>query len=74
MGEVWKIAITDSLNKFLVKVLDFLPNLLAMVTILIIGYLIAWAVKALLLRFLKAVQFDRVSSQWGLSNVYPKEG
>ncbi len=74
MGEVWKTAIVDSFNKFLVKVLDFLPNLLAMVTVLIIGFLIAWAVKVLLLRFLKAVQFDRVSGQWGLSDVLSKGG
>ncbi|MGZ3614632.1 MAG: membrane protein, partial [Thermodesulfobacteriota bacterium] len=65
MGEVWRTAIIESFNKFLGKVLIFLPNLLAMVTILIIGFLIAWAVKVLLLRFLKAIQFDRVSKQWG---------
>jgi len=74
MGEVWKTAIIDSFNKFLVKVLGFLPNLLAMLTILIIGLLIAWAVKVLLLRFLKAIQFDRVSRQWGLYDVLSKGG
>jgi len=74
MGEVWKAAMTDSFNKFFAKVLDFLPNLLAMVTILIIGFLIAWAVKVLLLRFLKAVQFDKVSGQWGLSDALSKGG
>jgi small-conductance mechanosensitive channel len=74
MGEVWRTAITDSFNKFLGKVLTFLPNLLAMVTILIVGFLIAWAVKGLLLRFLKAIQFDRVSRQWGLSDVLSKGG
>jgi len=74
MGEVWKTAMTDSFNKFFAKVLGFLPNLLAMVTILIIGLLIAWAVKVLLLRFLKAVQFDKVSGQWGLSDILSKGG
>jgi hypothetical protein len=74
MGEVWRTAIIDSFNKFLGKVLTFLPNLLAMVTILIVGLLIAWAVKGLLLRFLKAIQFDRVSRQWGLSDVLSKGG
>ncbi|MGZ3590395.1 MAG: mechanosensitive ion channel family protein [Thermodesulfobacteriota bacterium] len=74
MGEVWRTAIIESFNKFLGKVLIFLPNLLAMVTILIIGFLIAWAVKVLLLRFLKAIQFDKVSKQWGLSDVLSKGG
>ena len=74
MGEVWKATITDSFNKFLGKVLTFLPNLLAMITILIIGFLIAWIVKLLLLRFLKAIQFDKMSERWGFSRVLSKGG
>jgi hypothetical protein len=74
MGEVWRTAIIDSFNKFLGKVLTFFPNLLAMVTILFVGLFIAWAVKVLLLRFLKAIQFDRMSRQWGLSDVLSKGG
>ena len=74
MGEIWKSAISDSLNKFLTKVLTFLPNLLAMITILIIGFLIAWIFKILILRFLKAIQFDRVSERWGLTIALSKGG
>jgi len=74
MGEVWKATITDSFNKFLGKVLTFLPNLLAMITILVIGFLIAWIVKLLLLRFLKAIQFDKMSDRWGFSHILSKGG
>jgi hypothetical protein len=74
MGEVWRVAITDSLNRFLGKVIIFLPNLLAMITILVVGFLIAWIFKKLLFRFLKAIQFDRVSKQWGLADVLSKGG
>jgi hypothetical protein len=74
MGEIWKAAITDSFSKFLGKVITFLPNLLAMITILIIGLLIAWAIKILLLRFLKAIKFDRVSERWGLTHMLSKGG
>jgi len=74
MGEVWRVAITDSLNKFLAKVLTFLPNLLAMITILIVGFFNAWVVKMFLLRVLKAVQFDRMSEKWGLTYVFSKGG
>jgi len=74
MGEVWRVAITDSLNRFLGKVIIFLPNLLAMITILVVGFLIAWIFKKLLFRFLKAIQFDRVSRQWGLADVLSKGG
>jgi len=74
MGEVWGVAISDSFNKFLGKVLTFLPNLLAMITILIIGFLIAWIVKKLIFRFLKAIQFDKVSERWGLAEILSKGG
>lgn len=74
MGEVWTSAITDSLNKFLAKVITFVPNLLAMITILIIGFLIAWIIKIILLRFLKAIQFDKVSERWGLTHILSKGG
>jgi len=74
MGEVWRVAISDSFNKFLGKVTTFLPNLLAMVTILIIGFLIAWIVKKFIFHFLKAIQFDRVSERWGLTEVLSKGG
>ena len=74
MGEVWRVAISDSFDKFLGKVITFLPNLLAMITILIIGFLIAWIVKKLIFRFLKAIQFDKVSERWGLVEVLSKGG
>jgi hypothetical protein len=74
MGEIWKAAMTDSFNKFLGKVITFLPNLLAMITIVIIGFLIAWAIKILLLRFLKAIKLDRMSEKWGLTPMLSKGG
>ena len=74
MGEVWKGTIADSLNRFLEKVIIFLPNLLAMITILVVGFFVAWVFKKLLFRFLKAIQFDRVSRQWGLADVLSKGG
>jgi len=74
MSEIWRAAIVDSFNKFLGKVITFLPNLLAMITILIIGFIIAWAIKIFFLRFLKAIKFDRVSERWGLTHMLSKGG
>jgi hypothetical protein len=74
VGEMWKAAMTDSFNKFLGKVITFLPNLLAMITIVIIGFLIAWAIKILLLRFLKAFKLDKMSEKWGLTPRLSKGG
>jgi hypothetical protein len=72
--ETWRTVILDSFNNFLRKVLIFLPNLLAMITILILGFLIAWIVKILLFRFLKIIRFDRLSNNWGLTQLLLKGG
>ncbi len=74
MGEIWQNAIYESFNKFLEKVITFLPNLLAMITIVIIGFLIAWAIKILLLHFLKAIKFDKMSERWGFTHMLSKGG
>lgn len=72
MPEPWSVDITDSFNRFLGKILTFLPNLLVMITILIIGFLIAWVVKKILSRFFMAIQFDKLSERWGLTHVLSK--
>ncbi len=74
MGEVWRVAVVESFNKFLGKVVTFFPNLLAMITIFIIGFVIAWIVKKVLFSFLRAVQFDRASERWGLTLLLAQRG
>jgi hypothetical protein len=74
MEETWKTAMTNSFNQFLGKIITFLPNLLAMITILIVGFIVAWIFKYLLLRFLRAIQFDSVSERWGLTRILSKGG
>ncbi|MBS3920034.1 MAG: hypothetical protein KG012_14240 [Deltaproteobacteria bacterium] len=74
MSEIWRTAIVASFDKFLGKVVTFLPNLLAMITILVIGLITAWIIKTLLFRFLKAIQFDRVSERWGLTHILSRGG
>jgi hypothetical protein len=74
MDEPWKVDITDSFNRFLGKIAAFLPNLLVMITILIVGFLIAWIIKKLILRFLRAIQFDKLSERWGLTHALSKGG
>lgn len=72
--ETWRVAILDSFNNFLKKVFTFLPNLLAMISILIVGFLVAWIVKIFLSRLLKIIHFDRLSERWGLTQLLTKGG
>ena len=72
MREPWSIDITDPFHRFLAKLLTFLPNLLVMIIILIIGFLIAWIIKKLVFHFLKISHFDKLSERWGLTHVLSK--
>jgi hypothetical protein len=72
MGEPWKVDVTDPFSRFLGKIITFLPNLLVMITIFIVGFFIAWVVKKLLSHFLRAIRFDKLSEQWGLTHVLSK--
>jgi len=74
MEEIWRNAIADSWTKFMGKVVAFLPNLLAMITILIVGLIVAWFVRILLHRLFKAIQLDKRSESWGLVVALSKEG
>jgi hypothetical protein len=74
MEEIWRNAIADSLIKFMGKVIAFLPNLLAMITILIVGLVVAWFVRILLHRLFRAIQLDKRSASWGLAVALSKEG
>lgn len=74
MGMNWRMILIESFNKFLGKVVTFLPNLLAMVTIFIIGFLVAWILKIILYRILKAIQLDKISERWGLAHILSKTG
>jgi hypothetical protein len=70
MGE----AMSESFNRFLSKVIMFLPNLLAMISIFIVGFLIAWLFKFLLLRLLRAVHFDNLCKRWGVTEMLWRGG
>ncbi len=60
--------LTDIFHKFAA----FLPNLLAMLVILIVGILLARLLRMLLVRFLKAIDFDSWSDRMGVTSILRK--
>jgi hypothetical protein len=67
-------AITDPLERFFDKVLIFLPNLLSFVVILLIGIVIAWILKKICVRVLRAINLDKMCENAGTSSVLAKGG
>ncbi|MFN3476616.1 MAG: mechanosensitive ion channel family protein [Candidatus Methylomirabilales bacterium] len=74
MSELWREAMIEAVRNTLKRIALFLPNLLAMLTLLVIGLGIGWIAKGLLLRILRAVRFDPLCERWGLSQALLKAG
>jgi hypothetical protein len=67
-GSFWNDAILEPLRRFGGQALDFLlNNLLAMVVVLVLGVLVAAAVRGLLALLLRLTQFDRFAERQGLT-------
>ncbi len=64
--------ILEPLKQVYAKFVQFVPNLLAMLIILLIGILVARILRAILLKLLQAVKFDRWSDRMGLTSVMRK--
>ena len=64
--------ILEPLRDVFLKIKQFLPNLLAMLVILILGILIARLLRAVLVRFLTAIKFDSWSDRMGVTTIMRK--
>ncbi len=74
MKDLWNTAFITPLGEFLKQIGAFLPHLLAMMVILALGLLVAWAVKSLVFRLLKTVRFDQFCGRTGFSLALAKGG
>jgi hypothetical protein len=64
--------ILEPLEEVYLKFKAFVPNLLAMLVILIIGILLARILRAILARFLAAIKFDSWSDRMGVTTLLRK--
>jgi hypothetical protein len=71
MNEFFRI-ILESLQEVFFKFKEFTPNIIAALTIIIIGILFARVIYLILLRILKALKFDSWSDRMGLTSVLRK--
>jgi hypothetical protein len=64
--------ILEPLKELFLKFKAFVPNLLAMLVILFVGFVIARVVKILLAKFLDAIKFDSWSDRMGFTKLMRK--
>jgi hypothetical protein len=68
----WDNLIADPIRQMLTKILAYLPILLGALIILIVGWLVAKAIRRIVDWLLKTVRFDAMADKTGISEVLKK--
>lgn len=74
MKELWDRAFLSPLEEIFTQVRQFLPHLLAMLVIVALGVVIAWAVAAVISRLLAMARFDQFTRRIGFAEELNKSG
>src|SRR3989338_1574952 len=63
------VVVADPVKAMLIKIWSYIPTLAGAILILVVGWLIAKVIEAVVVRALKAVRLDAASDKAGVSNV-----
>lgn len=72
MENLLETIITEPLKDFLQKLAHFLPNFFSALIVFVIGLLLAWAVKIVIIKLFKLLKFDALSARMGASETLKK--
>ncbi|MEW6332667.1 MAG: hypothetical protein AB1558_00190 [Thermodesulfobacteriota bacterium] len=72
MENVLEKIITEPLKGFLQKIAKFLPNLFSALIVFVIGLVLAWGVKVVIVKLLKLLKFDALCDRMGVSETLKK--
>jgi len=70
----WNVIVIEPVKAMLVRAAIFLPTLVGILIILVVGWIIAAALKGVVIKLLKMIQFDAASEKSGLSDVLRRGG
>lgn len=74
MNNFLQTVVIEPFNRFLEKVLSFLPDLLSSIFIFISGILLGLILKTIFLRIFRAIKMDRFSERSGFAEMLKKGG
>ena len=64
----------ESLIEFVHKLVSFIPNILVMFLVVLVGVILSTVIRFILLRFLGSFKFDDLAEKWGVSGALTKGG
>jgi hypothetical protein len=70
----WNMIVIEPVKAMLVRAATFLPTLIGILVILVVGWIIAAVLKNVVVKLLKTIQFDTASDKSGLADVLRKGG
>ena len=70
----WNVVVIDPVREMLSRVAVFLPTLIGVLVILIVGWIIAGILKSMVVKVLKLIQLDTASEKSGLGDVLRRGG
>jgi hypothetical protein len=68
----WNTLIVEPVTQMLTRIMDYLPVLLGALVILIVGWIVAKAIRRLVNWLLKTVRFDTLADKAGISEILRK--
>lgn len=74
MGQVWQELFAESFRETMHGIAVFLPRIMVMLMLFVIGVLVGWIVKVLLLRVLRTLRLDAASERVGLALALQRAG
>ncbi|MFH1854631.1 MAG: hypothetical protein ABH815_04890 [Candidatus Omnitrophota bacterium] len=70
----WNFVVMEPVKEMLARVAGFLPTLIGVFVILIVGWIIAGILKNVVIKLLKLIQLDTASEKSGLTDVLRRGG
>ena len=68
----WQTTVVEPVEQMWASVLGFMPTLISVILILIVGWMLAALIQKVITRFLKLARLDAVSEKIGIANILTK--
>ncbi len=74
MNEIFEKLLTEPLHRFFDRTMEFLPNLVSAILILLVGFAAGWLADVVLKRLFLVIKLDTLSERTGFREVLSKGG
>jgi hypothetical protein len=72
VNDNWQMTVVEPIEGLFQRLIEFLPMLISVILILVVGWMLATLVQKVITRFLKLARLDTVSEKIGIANILTK--